>query len=102
MPWTPDRPAAAPARPRDPTPIELVTSVPQRARSAVDDLTVRVVVRRGDTLWSVAARSLGPGATDAEVLAEWPRWYAANRDVIGPDPGLLLPGQQLQAPRSQR
>ncbi len=57
-----------------------------------------VVVRRGDTLWSIAARHLGEGATDAEVAAAWPRWYAANRAVVGPDPDLLRPGQVLHAP----
>ena len=46
-----------------------------------------VTVRRGDTLWDLAARGLGPDAGDAEVAAEWPRWYAANRDVVGVDPG---------------
>ena len=55
-------------------------------------------MHRGDTLWSIAARRLGEGATDAEVAAAWPRWYAANRDVVGPDPDLLLPGQVLHAP----
>ena len=43
-------------------------------------------------------RHLGPDASDAEVAAEWPRWHEANRDVIGHDPDLLLPGQVLQAP----
>ena len=58
-----------------------------------------MVVQRGDTLWDIAARSLGPDATDTDVAAEWPRWYAANRDLIGSDPDLLLPGQELLAPR---
>ena len=57
-----------------------------------------VVVRRGDTLWDLVQRHLGPDASDAEVAAEWPRWHAANRSVIGHDPDLLLPGQVLQAP----
>ena len=57
-----------------------------------------MTVRRGDTLWDLAARGLGPAASDAEIAAEWPRWYAANRDVVGADPDLLLPGQQLLAP----
>ena len=55
---------------------------------------------RGDSLWAIAARHLGPGATDAEVAREWPRWYAANRDTIGADPDLLLPGQVLRVPGS--
>lgn len=57
-----------------------------------------VVVRRGDTLWDLARRHLPAGATDAQIAREWPRWYAANRAVVGPDPGLLLPGQRLRVP----
>jgi nucleoid-associated protein YgaU len=57
-----------------------------------------VTVHRGDTLWHIAARHLGPGASDAEIALEWPRWYAANSEVIGLDPDRLLPGQQLQPP----
>lgn len=60
-----------------------------------------VVVHRGDTLWAIAARDLGPDATDAEVAGHWPRWYAANRAVIGPDPDLLLPGQVLRRPSQE-
>jgi hypothetical protein len=61
-----------------------------------------VVVLRGDTLWSIAARHLGPGATAAEITAEWHRWLAANRDVIGADPNLILPGQELLPPAPPR
>jgi hypothetical protein len=57
-----------------------------------------VTVHRGDTLWAVAARHLGPDASDVQVAREWPRWYAANREVIGDDPDLLVPGQQLRPP----
>lgn len=57
-----------------------------------------VVVVRGDTLWDIAARHMGPGAAVEAVAAEWPRWYAANRALIGPDPDLILPGQLLQPP----
>jgi nucleoid-associated protein YgaU len=57
-----------------------------------------VVVRSGDSLWSIAARELGPRATDAQVAAAWPRWYAANADVVGPDPGMIRPGQHLRVP----
>lgn len=58
----------------------------------------RVTVRAGDSLWAIAARSLGPHATDPAVAATWPRWWAGNRSVIGPDPDLLRPGQRLQPP----
>lgn len=85
--WTPSRPPQAPA----PTAAQLVT---RGSTAAAPD----VVVRRGDSLWSIVRRHLGPGATDVEVAAGWPRWYATNRDVIGPDPDTLLPGQVLRAP----
>ena len=66
-----------------------------RSAWATHDL---VTVRRGDSLWALAARHLGAGASDVEVAREWPRWYAANRSVIGDDPDLLVPGQQLRPP----
>ncbi|WP_236121218.1 LysM peptidoglycan-binding domain-containing protein [Cellulomonas palmilytica] len=57
-----------------------------------------VVVEAGDSLWSIAAAHLPHGASDAQVAAAWPRWYEANRDVVGDDPDVLLPGQVLTAP----
>ncbi|MEO7981021.1 MAG: hypothetical protein ABI807_09045 [Sporichthyaceae bacterium] len=93
--WTPDRPAAvrhvAPGRE---TAVRLVATTPHAEHAVVDE----VVVRRGDSLWEIAARHLGADAGPAEVAAEWPRWYAANRAVIGGDPDLLRPGQRLAPP----
>ncbi|GII99346.1 hypothetical protein Slu03_17240 [Sediminihabitans luteus] len=57
-----------------------------------------VVVLRGDTLWAIAARALPAGASDQAVAAASTRWFEANRDVIGTDPDLILPGQVLRAP----
>ena len=67
----------------------------RRPAAGVDS---EVVVRRGDTLWHLAARTLGAGATDAEIIAEWPRWWQANRATIGANPHLLLPGTRLRPP----
>ncbi|WP_106818116.1 LysM peptidoglycan-binding domain-containing protein [Janibacter massiliensis] len=50
-----------------------------------------VVVHRGDCLWDIVAAHLGPSATDDDIVREWPRWYAANRDVIGDDPDRITP-----------
>ena len=55
-------------------------------------------VRAGDTLWSIAAAHLPEGATDQEIARAWPRWWRANRAVIGPDPALIRPGQHLVEP----
>lgn len=79
--------------------VGLVSPVPQRAvHPRPGPGPALVVVHRGDSLWAIAARHLGPSATDAEIATAWPRWWAANRAVIGPDPDLLLPGQRLTAP----
>jgi nucleoid-associated protein YgaU len=57
-----------------------------------------VVVRRGDSLWRLASRALGHRSTDAAVAAEWPRWWAVNREVVGDHPELIYPGQRLRVP----
>jgi nucleoid-associated protein YgaU len=59
-----------------------------------------VRVERGDSLWRIAARHLGPAATTPQIAREWPRWYAANRAVIGPDPDRIRTGQLLTPPAS--
>jgi hypothetical protein len=60
-----------------------------------------VVVAPGDSLWSIAARALGPDADPAQIAASWPRWFAANRAVIGSDPDHIIAGQHLQPPQRQ-
>ncbi|PYH00012.1 hypothetical protein CVV67_12610 [Arthrobacter stackebrandtii] len=57
-----------------------------------------VVVKGGDSLWSIVAEALGPYASDVDVALAWPGWYRANRDTIGADPNIIHPGQILQAP----
>jgi hypothetical protein len=57
-----------------------------------------VVVRAGDTLWAIAARSLPAGATDAQIARACAQWHAVNRDVIGDDPNLIFPMQRLVPP----
>jgi nucleoid-associated protein YgaU len=61
-----------------------------------------VVVQCRDTLWSIAAQHLGPHATRADIDAEWHRWFAANRDVIGDDANLIAPGQLLSPPAAHQ
>ncbi|GEK17198.1 LysM peptidoglycan-binding domain-containing protein [Cellulomonas persica] len=62
------------------------------------DTLERVVVASGDSLWSIAAAHLPADATTADIAAAWPRWYEANRTVIGDDPDVLLVGQSLEVP----
>lgn len=56
-----------------------------------------VVVRPGDTLWSIAAGLLPGSASDAAVDAAWRRLARANADRV-PDPHLILPGTRLRVP----
>lgn len=89
----PASPTAAHPRPVSPT----GHAVPDDQRSnATGGESVRV--EPGDSLWLIAAKRLGTGASDADVAAAWPRWYAANAQVIGDDPSLIRPGQMLHAP----
>ena len=39
-------------------------------------------------------------ATSADIDAEWHRWFAANRDVIGENANVIAPGQLLNPPAS--
>lgn len=98
-PATKALPASAPGPTRTtatpPTPPTPPTPTTQANPTAAPHV---VVVRAGDTLWDIAARHLPTGHTDADVARSWPRWYATNRAVIGPDAGQIRPGQQLVAP----
>ena len=51
----------------------------------------RYTVVAGDTLAAIAAA--------LAVRGGWPALYAANRRVIGPDPGVIQPGTVLAIPR---
>ena len=70
----------------------------QRMLGAATRTSPEVVVNPGDTLWSIAARHLDPDATAGDIADAWPRWYAANRETIGPDPDKLAVGLVLSPP----
>lgn len=55
------------------------------------------VVRRGDSLWSIASGLLGSTAP-RRVDAAWRSLYRANRAAVGEDPDLLTPGTALRVP----
>ena len=94
----------APARDGElaPRPDSTASAGPAPAPPAPAPDSRTVVVRRGDSLWRVAERALGPDASDREVAAAWPRWWAANREAVGDDPDLITPGTRLQPPPAAR
>ncbi|MBT2536677.1 LysM peptidoglycan-binding domain-containing protein [Arthrobacter sp. ISL-69] len=90
--WKPSAPVVDPG----PLAAQPVRSARQQPASAGP-----VTVVAGDSLWSIAARGLGGSpASDVDVALEWPRWYQANRAVVGDNPDVLLPGQVLRPPSS--
>lgn len=87
-------PAPTPPAPSTPAPTPPAPTTPKTGAASV-------VVTPGDSLWSISGDALqaaGVTPTNAKVAAAWPTWYAANRAVIGADPGLLRPGTSLTAP----
>lgn len=95
-------PSAAPptVRPVAPAPTAVPPAVART--SAAVPAPALVVVRAGDSLWSLAESSLRRAGTtpptDRQVAQAWPRWWAANRQAIGDDPDFLLPGTVLRPP----
>lgn len=91
--WPVPAPAGGPGGPANSRAATARHSPRPLGRSAAD-----VTVRPGDSLWSISREQLPAGAGNQAVAATWPRWYAANRSVIGADPNRLFPGQRLRPP----
>jgi hypothetical protein len=53
----------------------------------------KFVVHSGDNLWNISAKVLGSGT-------RWGEIYKLNADVIGNNPRLIMPGQELTLPGS--
>jgi hypothetical protein len=82
-----------------PAPSWRVLPVPARPLGRVrPEQSRRVVVRPGDTLWHLATDRLRPSASEGEVALLVERIHHRNRELIGPDPDLIQPGQRLVAP----
>ncbi len=71
--------------------------VPVRPHGTADE-HAPLVVRPGDSLWRLAAADLAPGAQPRHVAARVSSLHRLNREVIGPDPDLIRPGQRLDRP----
>jgi LysM repeat protein len=60
--------------------------------------TSSVVVRPGDSLWSISSERLGPSTTPQQIANGVEQIYALNQNRIGSDPNFILPGQKLLLP----
>lgn len=97
-PSGPVSPELRPPAPPGPAPVDPELRPARQVQPGRLAPTATHVVVRGDTLWRIAARHLPPDA-DAETVARaCAAWHDRNRDTIGPDRDLILPGQVLTAP----
>lgn len=80
----------------EPPPVVVDRPTPRRTPSSAAGPAAPIVVRAGDSLWSIAAARLGPAADVAEIDTAWRELYAANVDAIGSDADLILPGLNLE------
>ncbi len=71
--------------------LEAPAKLPSPAQATPPAAPATYTVASGDSLSAIAARELG----DAD---RWHELYDANRDVVGPDPNLIHPGQVLTLP----
>jgi nucleoid-associated protein YgaU len=68
--------------------------MPDGADSQVADAAGNYTVQPGDNLWNIARSHLHDGG-------RWGEIYNLNKSVIGDNPRLILPGEQLQIPGQQ-
>jgi len=57
-----------------------------------------VIVKPGDSLWSISEERLGPEASPQRVYDHTYQMYDLNRKIIGFDADLIFAGQQLSLP----
>jgi hypothetical protein len=55
----------------------------------------RLVVRPGDSLWTIAGDRLQPDASPKQIGYEIERIVELNRNLLGSNPDMILPGQEL-------
>jgi hypothetical protein len=70
----------------------------QQEEQATNNAETTTTVQPGDSLWTMAQARLAPDPAPQRVALEAERIYALNQDRIGPDPGMILAGQELLVP----
>lgn len=69
------------------------TEQPEKTTSQESTYTIK----SGDSLWSIAQeRVVGTNASVAEIDQAWRAIWNANRNVIGNNPSLIRPGQEIK------
>ncbi len=83
------KPAAKPAQPAGTTPDFLKTGQPGAQAAAAGD---KYTVKSGDSLSKIAKAHYGDAM-------KWKQVYEANKALIGANPDMIQPGQELVLPK---
>ena len=70
----------------------------QQEGQAANNAQTTTTVQPRESLWTMAQARLAPDPAPQRIALEAERIYALNRDRIGPDPDLILAGQELLVP----
>ena len=70
----------------------------EEQQEAANNAQTTTTVQPGESLWTMAQARLAPDTPPERVALEVERIYALNQDRIGPDPTLILAGQELLVP----
>ncbi len=70
----------------------------QQQEASNNAQTTTTTVGPGESIWTMAQARLAPDTPPQRVALEAERIYALNQDRIGPDPALILAGQELLVP----
>lgn len=89
--------AVVPGPAAETAPTSVSTAAPPKAEPASARSGRFLVVQPGDSLWSIAKRTLGPNASPAKIAREVNRLWRLNSGQIGTgSPDLLMVGTKLR------
>ena len=93
---SPNEAATVSALPVSDAQIQNNAAMPQQ-QLTYEPATLRAV-NPGDSLWVISQQRLEPDPDPEQIMNEVGRIYELNQDLIGNDPNLIFPGQELLLP----
>src|SRR5829696_3428389 len=93
---SPDEAATVSTLPVSGVQVQDNTAMPQQ--QLIYEPATLQVVNPGDSLWVISQQRLEPDPDPEQIMNEVGRIYELNQDLIGNDPNLIFPGQELLLP----
>ncbi len=93
---SPDEAATVSALPVSDAQVQDNAAMPQQ--QLIYEPTTLRAVNPGDSLWVISQQRLEPDPNPEQIMNEVGRIYELNQDLIGNDPNLIFPGQELLLP----